>query len=305
MLVVGGVGGEAEATEETAAEAIDEATEEADEPTEAATDAPIVPSGDGGTARNPSRQRINVRSGPGTGNPVVGVLEPDAEVPIIGEEDGWVNIVLPDGTEGWAFADLLEIGAEVRTPRIARAMHPAELLLGVGGPRLWMFGVLLQGDGDEDTEEATEPQEGEGEAEAGETATITSPGQVVLRAAPNLFSPGVGVAESGATVASLGPNAGGGWVQIRLDDGTEGWVLSGLVTLGEVSVAPSAQTPAEPIQLGDSREVDSVERDVPQTIPNALERWYSLRLALIVAAAVIVLGNLINIGRAIARRRSA
>ena len=65
------------------------------------------------TGRVGGTQRANVRTGPGQGFEVITGLEPGTEVPVLGRNgDGtWIRIGLPDGREGWIFADLLQIGA--------------------------------------------------------------------------------------------------------------------------------------------------------------------------------------------------
>lgn len=54
---------------------------------------------------------INVRSGPGVNNAVVGQLEPGAAAAFIAynEANTWVNIALEDGTTGWVSAELVSV----------------------------------------------------------------------------------------------------------------------------------------------------------------------------------------------------
>ncbi len=54
---------------------------------------------------------LNVRSGPGADNGIVGSLVQGAEVGILGysDDETWVNIELADGTEGWVSAGYLEV----------------------------------------------------------------------------------------------------------------------------------------------------------------------------------------------------
>lgn len=74
-------------------------------PTVTPTQLPII------TGVVDAQQRINVRQGPGTDNPVITTLEPGTEVRVLGRNsDGsWIRIQLEDGTEGWVSAELLEI----------------------------------------------------------------------------------------------------------------------------------------------------------------------------------------------------
>ena len=56
-----------------------------------------------------ARQRINVRSGPGTQFAATGSLVPESGVLVIGQNDegDWIQIRRDDGDEGWVSADLL------------------------------------------------------------------------------------------------------------------------------------------------------------------------------------------------------
>jgi hypothetical protein len=56
-------------------------------------------------------QTINVRGGPGTNNPVIGQLRPGAPAAFIGynADSTWINVLLPDGTQGWVSAELVEV----------------------------------------------------------------------------------------------------------------------------------------------------------------------------------------------------
>lgn len=56
-------------------------------------------------------ETINVRSGPGVNNAVVGQLEPGVAAAFIAynEASTWVNIALEDGTSGWVSAELVDI----------------------------------------------------------------------------------------------------------------------------------------------------------------------------------------------------
>jgi curli biogenesis system outer membrane secretion channel CsgG len=50
---------------------------------------------------------VNVRSGPGTGNPVLGTVRRGDRLPILGESGSWYQIRLPDGREGWIYNKLV------------------------------------------------------------------------------------------------------------------------------------------------------------------------------------------------------
>ena len=54
---------------------------------------------------------VNTRSGPGTTFDIVRTLAPGAQVRVLGYNDDntWVNIVLPDGTDAWISEGLVAI----------------------------------------------------------------------------------------------------------------------------------------------------------------------------------------------------
>jgi hypothetical protein len=68
----------------------------------------LEPAGEGPKPQSGSKRSgsvdasaLNVRSGPSTGNPVVTVLKRGAEVQILGETNGWLEVVAPDGKRGY------------------------------------------------------------------------------------------------------------------------------------------------------------------------------------------------------------
>lgn len=44
---------------------------------------------------------LNLRAGPGTSYDPIGGLNQDEGITVIGEENGWLNVILSDGSEGW------------------------------------------------------------------------------------------------------------------------------------------------------------------------------------------------------------
>ena len=44
---------------------------------------------------------LNLRSGPGTSYGSIDGVSPDQKLTVIGEEGGWLNVVLSNGSEGW------------------------------------------------------------------------------------------------------------------------------------------------------------------------------------------------------------
>ncbi len=109
------------------------------------------------------------------------------------------------------------------------------------------------------------------------------------------------------------------WLQIRLEDGREGWISSNLIVIEEPPTpTPDGPTPT-PERLDDPNAIvalmsDSLWWGVPpvpaqQAAPPVparryeAERWYGMTLGLIVIIAVIVLGTVVNIVGSLFRRR--
>ncbi len=102
-----------------------------------------------GTAMVISKNAVNMRSGPGTSNAVIGIVPSGSQVTVIGynADRSWVNVSLDSGEEGWISAALLNItpktalshldlygkqridpGQPTSTPRVSREASPATSL---------------------------------------------------------------------------------------------------------------------------------------------------------------------------------
>ncbi len=92
-------------------------------PSESAAASPTVSAGEGAAATGGAltvlADRLNLRSGPGTGQPVVGSLAKGDQVDLISRSaDGaWVQVKKADGAQGWAAAAYLSAGGS--TPLVA------------------------------------------------------------------------------------------------------------------------------------------------------------------------------------------
>ncbi len=103
-------------------------------------------------------------------------------------------------------------------------------------------------------------------------------------------------------VAVIGYNDDRNWVNVRLDDGTEGWVSSGLIVVVEATPTPasgasSRSSPAFLRPLTQSSAEDSAES------AQAL-RWYAMNMGILVATAIIIIGSVMGILRGIFGRRA-
>ncbi|MEJ5200486.1 MAG: SH3 domain-containing protein, partial [Anaerolineae bacterium] len=82
-----------------------------------ATSAPPTPTPTATATPQPAKPRVvadneaNLRGGPGTNNPVIGQLRPGVPAAFIGynTDSTWINVLLPDGTQGWVSAELVEV----------------------------------------------------------------------------------------------------------------------------------------------------------------------------------------------------
>jgi hypothetical protein len=122
---------------ESAAEPTPEPTEapvvEA-EPTEAApaaTRGPVNPGDADAAANTPA----NVRNGPGLGYGIIGGLQTGEKVSLIGRnaDSSWLQVVLPDGSEGWVFATLLTVNAATNVSSLAVVEVDPPAVAGGGG----------------------------------------------------------------------------------------------------------------------------------------------------------------------------
>jgi len=115
-----GTAAEPEPTAETEAEAA-QAPEPTDQPPPTAADE--TPSEPRAVVTN---DRLNIRSGPGTGYPIVGALLQDDEVTVTGRNKAgtWLAIRADDGTEGWVYADYTRVDTEVASLTVTQAPPP-------------------------------------------------------------------------------------------------------------------------------------------------------------------------------------
>lgn len=156
-------------------------------------------------------RRVNVRSGPGANNPVIGVAVAGQQYLITGRSEAgdWWRIDR-NGRHGWVFGELVT-PVDVRGVQVAIVKFPAPPLLPV-----------------------TE-------------ALISVNRQANLRAGPDHSYPIVGEVVPGRQYLITGRNAGGDWWQID-EDGQPGWIYDDLVELvNEDSVQVVARFPLPPL----------------------------------------------------------
>jgi uncharacterized protein YgiM (DUF1202 family) len=134
--------------------------------------------------------------------------------------------------------------------------------------------------------------------------------------------------EPGTEVRVLGRNSDGSWINIQLDDGTEGWVSAELLEIQEpqssgdkpsirarvlAQDATPTQEGAPTVQATEEAAVEAApETDTAVSIESAAvvdtpyrnERWYSMTLGIIVIVIVIAVGSIVNVLRSLFGRRA-
>jgi SH3-like domain-containing protein len=166
----------------------------------------------------------------------------------------------------------------------------------------------------EEAEAPTETPRATSEPQDEEVFGEVSAQQAVnVRQGPGRDFPVVGVLQPGDRVPVLGADDDNSWYNIRLEDGTEGWISAQLLELeGELPearlVPPSsrgmtlnvsyrrvAQRTEEPEPTA-----EAVTADLTTTIPYRDERWFGMTLGIITIVLIIAIGNLFSV---IQRRR--
>jgi uncharacterized protein YraI len=212
-------------------------------------------------------QNINVRTGPGTGFPVVSSVGPGQAVAVISQDAAWTNIRLPDGVEGWIasqFVRLVPVEAEPAAteapPTSAPSDTPAPSATSTTAPTQPAASATplpsstplpptaLPTNTPAATATPTEP--------AALTAPTATPGSQVIarvlgsdrvnvRSGPNTSFAPVGTAGPGDEFVVLGRNADGSWIQVDfpgLAQGQEAWIAAFLLDIS-VREVPAAQRP--------------------------------------------------------------
>lgn len=170
---------------------------------------------------------------------------------------------------------------------------------------------------------------------------IAAPGTVILgvnntsdainvREGPGRDFARVAALGAGQEVQIIGRNDDGSWLQVRLEDDTEGWVLAELIRIQEPGATPTQSAyqidpNAVVVMVADSNYLPVALQSTPvpegppgaaplprpgeavssapvEPVPYRDERWYSMTLGLVVIIIVILLGAVINILRSLFQR---
>jgi hypothetical protein len=152
-------------------------------------------------------------------------------------------------------------------------------------------------------------------------ARVVADEDVNVRSGPNTTFAPVGAASPGDEFVVLGRNADGSWIQIDypgLVAGQEAWIADFLLEISVQEVDDDSAARPERFmvamagsdfsglfaQAEPTAPVELPPMTVEQAIPRAESRWYAMNLGLLVIIVVIIVGTLLNIARAILRRRA-
>jgi uncharacterized protein YraI len=160
--------------------------------------------------------RVNVRSGPGIDYPVIQIVEKNDTALAIGfnPEQTWVQIEMPDGTDGWISASLVDID-----------------------------------DPDKITAAQADVQEIESESTESTEPIVTVKGvRVNVRSGPGIDYPIIRTLEQNDTLPATGFNSEQTWVQIEMANGANGWVSADLVDIDNSDkIATVTNIPPAPV----------------------------------------------------------
>ncbi|MBE0688777.1 MAG: SH3 domain-containing protein, partial [Anaerolineae bacterium] len=143
------------------------------------------------------------------------------------------------------------------------------------------------------------------------TAIVISANGANLRGGPGTdFRVVAGMARN-SQVTVLGYNDTGDWVNVRLEDGTEGWVSSGLIVIVEETAVPGdgASAIGKRVFLHPMMQDAPAPTDVVTMATAAVEpdsrtlQWYGMNIGIVGAFLVVGFGALTGILRAIFLRR--
>ncbi len=157
---------------------------------------------------------VRARTAPSLEAAIITVLPNGAVLPAVGRsvDNQWIQIVLPDNQRAWVFRSVVVVSSNIDDAPIVGA--------------------------DGQPVEPTPSPETPGEP----TLTVRSLLGANIRSAPNSESEPIETVSMGATFPAIGRTEDGSWIQVRLADGTTGWVLASTSELNvDVTTLPVTQ----------------------------------------------------------------
>ncbi len=182
-----------------------------------------------------NNETLNVRAGPGTGYPIIGVLHQGDTVPVIGRNvtGSWLQIEY-DGGPGWVATYLVTVTGDMEALPVMTP-PPTEAAPAGGTP--------------------APPAE-----DSDVTAVVSGSATINVRSGPGTSFQAIGALPPGTELTVIGRNAPADWLQVEFD-GHRGWVARFLLEVtgnvlnlpvtfvGEVE-APSVPVPPQPAEGG-------------------------------------------------------
>ncbi len=284
---------------------------------------------------------INLREGPSAGSPVVGSLQPGDLVQVIGQDDSgaWVNVRLPSGgIEGWVSSNLIVVRGAGDAP--ANTPLPLPTNTTIPAPTstpLPTQTAVVQPSATLPPTNTTTPVATSSPTQSPTpiptviTARVTGTDRINVRSGPGTSFAPVGTAGPGEEFTVIGRNSAGDWIRVEFPDVEEAWIAAFLLNIsaeqvpetsstsggvqlvrgGGIAFAPyrvqaqaTEEATAEVSEDPAAAPQPQVGSPVLRTLPYAEERWYSMTLGLVVIIIIIVFGALVNILRALRRRRN-
>ncbi|MAS34784.1 MAG: hypothetical protein CL610_12305 [Anaerolineaceae bacterium] len=203
-------------------------------------------------------QNINVRSGPGPSQPIVGSVAPGQTVDILQRSPGWVNIRLADGTEGWIAEDLVQAdraeATATATPRptntpVVPTNTPAPsatpLITNTSAPTSPAAAPATATTRPSATPQPSPTPVPSATPQTEIVAQVIADTTINVRSGPNTSFPPVGTADPGDTFAVIGRNSDGSWIQVDYPDltaGQEAWIAAFLLDVTAQEIPPEASS---------------------------------------------------------------
>lgn len=201
--------------------------------------------------------RLNVRSGPGTGNAVVAKLLLGDRVSVDAQNavGSWYRVLLADGSRGWIAATYTARGEEA-VP-INAELIPASNFTDVDEPEAAVAEGIAQV---EETVEVTEAVKEVAETiiEVTIPTAYTTPARMNIRRGPGTNYPVATSVSAGTALTILALNPAGDWYQVQLNDEAEPvWVYATLTTTAG---------PIDTLQALDAEEIPAPPEPAPVAV---------------------------------------
>ena len=193
---------------------------------------PIVEKHDGEVIQTATvateHQGLNVRTGKGSNNPIKTSAARGSTVTILEDDgSGWTKVRLEDGTEGYVASKFLNKDKKTTSSIPTRTTKPQNI---------------------SETPTATPPIQTTKTQSIGETATVTTKDSGLnIRTGKGIGNPVIKSTPKGSQVTIIEED-GSGWTKVRLEDGTEGYVVSKFLSKNQSATGNAGGTPNVSIQ---------------------------------------------------------